>query len=139
MTGDDVAAIEASMTPADPAVVVRLLARTMAVLPPPDGNARLHTEACIEALDGAPIDLVVEALRRVRLECTFCPRPAEIRRRVEAAVGERKRAVAKARVAASRQRHAPAVRTPPTDEDRAAVTALLDEAIRGKRMGGHAA
>ena len=46
----------------------------------------------IEALEDVPHDLVEEALKHVRLNCTFFPKPAELRGPIAEALSERRAA-----------------------------------------------
>ena len=120
----DVRAFAAGLEPADPRALAVELRRTLALFPLPDPQqAAALSEGAMEALEGVPLDIAQAALKRVRMECKFFPRPSEIRERVVAELGERRRAKAKAEVAlAMAQRRGRKVdKAPVTDEERAMV------------------
>lgn len=129
---EDIRILEAGLRPADPKSVAVELARTLGRYRLPDhSDAEDRAEGAMEALEGVPLDIVQAALKRVRLECKWFPMPSEIRDRVVAEMGERRRAVAKAKVAqvmASRRR-ADADRTAPTDEERARVAGMVSRLV----------
>lgn len=117
--------IERSLTPAPRHLAAEELASVLSFFDPPTGNVRAHTEACLNMLADVPLDIVRSAMMRVTAECTFTPKPAEIRKRVDAELGERKRLVIKARVAARMaecRRRERDTRETPTDEERARVS-----------------
>jgi hypothetical protein len=123
----DIVAFEATLTPAPREAALVALMRTLAGFDPPNGNIQVHTDACLEMLQDVPLDIVRTGLKRVTAECVFTPKPAEIRARVVAELGERKRLVAKARVAvtmAERRRSPEPTRTA-TDEERQRVARLV--------------
>lgn len=134
LSGTELALIEASMAPATREDAGRELMLTLAAFDPPNGNIKAHTAACLEQLEDVPLDLIRAGLKRVRAECTFTPKAAEIRSRVVAEMNERKRLVIKARVAATmaaRRRPSIEARTPLTPEQQRVV----DEALAGLPQG----
>jgi hypothetical protein len=99
----DAAVIRAHCAPADPRLLAVELKRTVDLFPAPNdpNQSAALSEALMEALEDAPLDIAQAALKRVRMECKWFPKPAEIRERVIEELGERKRAALKAEVAAS--------------------------------------
>lgn len=134
---EDAAVLDAHCAPADPRLLAVELKRTTDRFPPRKGwdeeDAAAAGDGLMEALEDVPLDIAQAALKRVRLECHFFPDPADIRERVVAELGERKRAAMKAKVAAdmaARRKEQPP-RRPPTDAERAQVA----EAMAGLRRG----
>ena len=116
----DARLLEAHCAPADPRWLAIELKRTVdALRPAPKGiDEGAASDAMMEALEDAPVDIAEAALKRVRMECKWFPKPAEIRDRVVAELGERKRAAVKARVAADMAaRRKPASPPRPATED----------------------
>lgn len=126
---EDAKALDDACAPAPRAVIATLVAKTLVLFDPPADPkaADARTRSIIEALEDIPLDIVESTLKRVRMELTFFPRPAEVRERAMAERGERKRLATKARVAAhmAAQREPAPERSPPTDEDRARVSAAV--------------
>ena len=125
----DAAMIRAYCAPADPKLLAVELKRTVDLFPAPNdmSQAAALSEALMEALEDAPLDIAQAALKRVRMECKWFPKPAEVRERVMAEMGERKRAALKAEVAASMAARRRACQPSPeiTDEDRRRVSELV--------------
>ena len=124
----DARLLEAHCAPADPRWLAIELKRTVdALRPAPKGiDEGAASDAMMEALEDAPVDIVQAALKRVRMECKWFPKPAEIRDRVVAELGERKRAAVKARVAAdmaARRKPASPPR-PATEDEKARVSEM---------------
>ncbi|MBK8246124.1 MAG: hypothetical protein IPK85_01770 [Gemmatimonadetes bacterium] len=124
----DARLLEAHCAPADPRWLAIELKRTVdALRPAPKGiDEGAASDAMMEALEDAPVDIAQAALKRVRMECKWFPKAAEIRDRVVAELGERKRAAIKARVAAdmaARRKPAPPHR-PATEAEKARVSAM---------------
>ncbi len=101
----DAAIIEAACAPARPAEIAVELAKVLVNFDLPSGTpvevARLRARSLENALAGTPLDVVRSALARVEAECKWFPKPADLRERVDAELGERKRAAIKAGLAAS--------------------------------------
>lgn len=131
----DAAMLARHCQPADPRRLAIELKRTVdALRPAPKGvDEEAASEAMMEALEDVPLDIAQAALKRVRMECKWFPKPAEIRERVVAELGERKRAVMKAEVAAAMaaRRKAAPPRRPPTEAERAQVAAAM-AGLRGR-------
>ena len=137
----DARLLEAHCAPADPRWLAIELKRTVdALRPAPKGiDEGAASDAMMEALEDAPVDIAEAALKRVRMECKWFPKPAEIRDRVVAELGERKRAAVKARVAAdmaARRKPASPPR-PATEAEKAGLVArvipadqLLEETLK---------
>ena len=124
----DARILEEHCAPADPRWLAIELKRTIdALRPAPKGiDEGAASDAMMEALEDAPVDIVQAALKRVRMECKWFPKPAEIRDRIVAELGERKRAAIKARVAAdmaARRKPAASYR-PATDAEKARVSEM---------------
>lgn len=133
----DVRAFAAGLEPADPRALAVELRRTLALFPPPDEHqAAALSEGAMEALEGAPLDIAQAALKRVRMESKFFPRPSEIRERVVAELGERRRAKAKAEVALAmaERRRREAETAPKTDAEIAMVAATVARLVSTHRM-----
>lgn len=135
MEGGMLAAIEATLAPASRQDAAEELAMVLSVFDPPTGNIKTHTAACLAMLEDVPLDIVRSAMRRVIAECRFTPKPAEIRQRVEAELYERKRLVAKAKVAAAmaERRRAPSTRSPPTEAEKAKVSEVVSGYVAATR------
>lgn len=123
--------LAAHCRPADPRALAVELKRTLDIFPPhTSGDPGALSDALMEALEDVPLDIAQTALRRVRMECRFTPRPAEIRERVIAELGERKRMALKAAVAAdmARRRKEGRPPRPATEAEKAQVSEMLAKA-----------
>jgi len=124
----DARLLEAHCAPADPRWLAIELKRTVdALRPAPKGiDEGAASDAMMEALEDAPVDIAEAALKRVRMECKWFPKPAEIRDRVVAELGERKRAAVKARVAAdmAARRKPTSPPRPATEDEKARVSEM---------------
>ena len=130
----DAAVIRTYCAPADPRqLAIELKLTVDALRPAPKGvDEAAAAEALMEALEDAPLDIAQAALKRVRMECKWFPKPAEIRERVIEELGERKRAALKAEVAASMAaRRKP---TPPRPEPTEAAIAEVSRMVASVRV-----
>ncbi len=126
VTAADIAAMSEALVPATPQQIAEEVGKAMALYPPPP-NPTMHFAACDALLRDVPLDILRAGILRVIATATFTPRPAEIWAQVEMALGERKRLVDKARVAASmaERRRVSEPKRPATDEERQRVAALV--------------
>lgn len=74
----NLAAVQNMLRPVDPKVAAALLAQTVAIFGVP-ANWKQIADFYLEALEDVPPDLALLAMKRIRMEKKFFPKPAEIR------------------------------------------------------------
>jgi hypothetical protein len=93
-----------SLTPCDPKRAALMLGQTVELYGVPNNWDRIAT-FYLEAVADVPPDLLALALRRIRLESKWFPKPAEIRAAIDAELSERKTAAFRLRLAMKAAQH----------------------------------
>lgn len=124
----DVARLDAALVPADPRTLAVHAERALSLFPKPD-NWATSSGVYFDALADIPEDLIRVAFERVARNCTWWPRPAEVRAQIAAELSERRVAVRRLKVAAAmlrrdaeaaerNRRHRAAMAAAPQRQDR---------------------
>lgn len=85
---------EPATIPADPKQVAVLLEQTLAIYGAPD-NWSETAEFYLEALEDVPLDLVEKALKHVRLNLKWFPKPSELREPIREELAHRETTVSR--------------------------------------------
>lgn len=120
--------------PIAPQALAVKLERTLALWPAPE-NFAATAAFYREALADVPDDLVDQALRHARLTLKWFPKPAELREPIREALTRRRANLY--RLTRLLENLPPAPLPPPTEADKARVTALLDALRRELAAQGY--
>lgn len=80
---------EAACEPIDPKALAVMLDKTLEMFTPLPANWAEVYDFYLEGFEDVPADLVAVALKHVRLNCKFFPKPAEFRQPIAEALSER--------------------------------------------------
>jgi len=86
---NDIAQARANLAPMDPKALAVKLNQTLALWPKP-AEFETTAEFYLEALETVPADLVEKALKHVRLNSKFFPKPAELLEPIRAEMTQRR-------------------------------------------------
>jgi hypothetical protein len=118
----------ADLQPISPKALAVKLEQTLAIWPLPE-NFQQTAQFYREALADVPADLAEMALRHVRLNSKWFPKPAELREPIKSAL-EARRSALWAATRAAREYTPPVKDPPPTPEQFAEIKQIVKNSLR---------